>query len=107
MRIALQSADFATDLSLVRSAQKAVLFVGFAVALRPLWLQIPSSKKRQGKNLVAFLVGVTGFEPTTSWSRTMRATICATPRKQTLSLAYKIILDKSGFVKRFTVLFYF
>jgi hypothetical protein len=45
MRIALQSADFATDLSLVRSAQKAVLFVGFAVADRPLWLQIPSHKK--------------------------------------------------------------
>ena len=27
-----------------------------------------------------FLVGVTGFEPMASWSRTMRATICATPR---------------------------
>ena len=27
------------------------------------------------------MVGVTGFEPTTSWSRTKRATNCATPRK--------------------------
>ena len=27
-----------------------------------------------------FLVEATGFEPTTSWSRTMRATNCATPR---------------------------
>ena len=27
-----------------------------------------------------FLVGVTGLEPATSWSQTMRATICATPR---------------------------
>ena len=26
------------------------------------------------------MVGVTGFEPTTSWSRTKHATICATPR---------------------------
>ena len=26
------------------------------------------------------LVEATGFEPTTSWSRTKRATICATPR---------------------------
>lgn len=29
---------------------------------------------------VFFMVGVTGFEPMASWSRTMRATICATPR---------------------------
>ena len=28
------------------------------------------------------LVGVTGFEPTASWSRTKRATNCATPRKK-------------------------
>ncbi len=27
------------------------------------------------------MVEATGFEPTTSWSRTMRATICATPRQ--------------------------
>ena len=26
------------------------------------------------------LVGVRGFEPPTSWSQTMRATSCATPR---------------------------
>ena len=29
-----------------------------------------------------FVVGVTGFEPTASWSRTKRATNCATPRKK-------------------------
>ena len=29
-----------------------------------------------------FVVGVTGFEPTASWSRTKRATNCATPRKE-------------------------
>ena len=28
------------------------------------------------------MVEATGFEPTTSWSRTMRATNCATPRKR-------------------------
>lgn len=28
----------------------------------------------------AIMVEATGFEPTTSWSRTMRATNCATPR---------------------------
>ena len=28
------------------------------------------------------MVGVTGFEPTASWSRTKRATNCATPRKE-------------------------
>ena len=28
-----------------------------------------------------FVVGVTGFEPTASWSRTKRATNCATPRQ--------------------------
>ncbi len=31
---------------------------------------------------VIFLVGVAGFEPTTSWSRTKRATNCATPRRR-------------------------
>ena len=30
-------------------------------------------------------VGVTGFEPTASWSRTKRATICATPREKNRS----------------------
>ena len=31
------------------------------------------------------LVGTTGFEPATSRSRTVRATICATPRKTSLN----------------------
>lgn len=31
---------------------------------------------------VFHMVGVTGFEPTASWSRTKRATNCATPRKE-------------------------
>ena len=39
------------------------------------------SKKTDSQMLsVFFVVGVTGFEPTTSWSRTKRATNCATPR---------------------------
>ena len=33
-------------------------------------------------DLLFFQVGVTGFEPTASWSRTKRATNCATPRKE-------------------------
>ena len=31
-------------------------------------------------NFLHFLVEATGFEPTTLWSRTIRATSCATPR---------------------------
>ena len=46
------------------------------------------SNKKQCKTLL-FLVGVTGFEPMTSWSRTKRATNCATPRKiKILSFSY-------------------
>ena len=37
-----------------------------------------------------FLVGMTGFEPATSWSQTRRATNCATSRK------YKIV-NLTGF----------
>ena len=38
--------------------------------------------------LTLFLqVGVTGFEPTASWSRTKRATNCATPRKEKTAAA--------------------
>ena len=36
--------------------------------------------KKDDVFIVFPLVGVTGFEPMASWSRTMRATICATPR---------------------------
>ena len=47
----------------------------------PLVLQIPQIKKPTNtKVLPDFLVGVAGFEPTASWSRTKRATNCATPR---------------------------
>jgi hypothetical protein len=34
------------------------------------------------------MVGVSGFEPPTSWSQTMRASPCATPRLATESLDY-------------------
>ena len=34
------------------------------------------------KSAAFIRVGVTGFEPTASWSRTKRATNCATPRKK-------------------------
>ncbi len=41
------------------------------------------NKNRQTSNDIwRFSVGVTGFEPTASWSRTKRATNCATPRKE-------------------------
>ena len=41
-----------------------------------------NNSKSGGKTYVfpPILVEATGFEPTTSWSRTKRATICATPR---------------------------
>ena len=56
-------------------------------------------EKRRPQLRTAFvLVGVTGFEPTTSWSRTMRATICATPRKS----AYMSIIKYGKFVNRFS-----
>jgi hypothetical protein len=34
------------------------------------------------------VVGVRGLEPRTSWSQTMRATNCATPRKRAFSHAH-------------------
>ena len=37
-----------------------------------------------------FLVGVTGFEPMTSWSRTKRATNCATPRRRSPAVSETI-----------------
>ena len=37
-------------------------------------------KQKPCKSMTSVLVGVAGFEPTASWSRTKRATICATPR---------------------------
>ena len=43
----------------------------------------PSGDKKDPQpKLEVLLVGVTGFEPTASWSRTKRATNCATPRKK-------------------------
>ena len=45
-------------------------------------LHITRIKKQTttARAVVRFLVEVTGFEPAASWSRTKRATICATPR---------------------------
>ena len=45
------------------------------------------SKKRAAYATLFNLVGVAGFEPTASWSRTKHATICATPR-QRLNIIY-------------------
>lgn len=46
----------------------------------------PSGDKKDPQpKLEVLLVGVTGFEPTASWSRTKRATNCATPRKENRS----------------------
>ena len=40
-------------------------------------------KKAEASSLCFFMVGVTGFEPTTSWSRTKRTTkLCHTPRNK-------------------------
>ena len=54
------------------------------------------------------LVEATGFEPTTSWSRTMRATNCATPR---LLFSFSIIHQFFAFCQpkkpRFLKYFYF
>ena len=41
---------------------------------------IATNAKRTPFGVLFALVEATGFEPTTSWSRTMRATNCATPR---------------------------
>ena len=42
-------------------------------------------KTAAGQNVLRrFLVEATGFEPTTLWSRTIRATNCATPRRYRL-----------------------
>ena len=62
------------------------------------WVRVRKNKKAKGKTLRFFVVEVTGLEPTTSWSRTKRATKlrytsknqcalpnCAAPR---LSLLY-------------------
>ena len=43
------------------------------------------SKKEAGHLPCFFLVGMAGFEPAASWSRTKHATICATSRKAILS----------------------
>lgn len=41
---------------------------------------VTTIKQPQDKKPAAVLVEATGFEPTTLWSRTIRATNCATPR---------------------------
>ena len=41
----------------------------------------PQEIKKAPLNKRGFLVEVTGFEPAASWSRTKRATNCATPRR--------------------------
>jgi hypothetical protein len=42
------------------------------------------------------MVGVSGFEPPTSWSQTMRASHCATPRVNKESIEYQLYLVKKG-----------
>ena len=56
----------------------------------------PNQKDEQTKCLFALLVEVTGFEPTTSWSRTKRAT-----KLRYASIAVYIIPKAAGFCKRF------
>ena len=54
------------------------------------------SKTGTGKNLFPFLVEATGFEPTTSWSRTKRAT-----NLRYASATVFIITEADAFCKRF------
>ena len=56
----------------------------------------PNQKGEQTKCLFALLVEVTGFEPTTSWSRTKRAT-----KLRYASIAVYIISKETLFCKRF------
>ena len=42
--------------------------------------KISNKNAGNSSNFLHFLVEATGFEPTTLWSRTIRATSCATPR---------------------------
>ena len=55
-----------------------------------------SSKKQTDENVCLFLVEATGFEPTTSWSRTKRAT-----KLRYASIAVYIISKETLFCKRF------
>jgi hypothetical protein len=47
-----------------------------------------STQGKEGPAKALPQIGVRGFEPRTSWSQTMRATHCATPRQLTGLLAY-------------------
>ena len=51
------------------------------------------------------MVGVAGFEPTASWSRTKHATICATPR-QRLDIIYYYQSKIKCFFKNFSLFQY-
>ena len=59
-----------------------------------------TKKHRMADAILCFLVGVRGFEPRASWSRTKHATICATPRYQLpirrTGQGYIICSEKSG-----------
>ena len=47
------------------------------------------------------LVGMTGFEPATSWSQTRRATNCATSRESTEDPVYPVIIANEVFVVKY------
>ena len=57
-------------------------------------------KKQRNCCLFLFLVGVTRFELATSWSRTMRATNCATPRNFIFYYLF-LLLAYYNFPKKF------
>ena len=87
----------------INSPLDCLPFGKFAVQIfSPFKSRLQSIKKDEQPLLfVFFVVGVTGFEPTTSWSRTKRATNCATPRRQnkfrlpqfqSMQIAYRYIV---------------
>lgn len=51
-------------------------------------------KDRRQKSTVSSLVGVARLELAASWSRTMRATICATPRNSFLIIMTNVTVVK-------------
>ena len=59
------------------SRQSPGLSIHYRLCSNPLDL---IKKQNRHKRRLCFLVGMTGFEPATSWSQTKRATNCATSR---------------------------
>ena len=65
------------NVKLYHLAKNKIYLIRFLSYMQKIWYK----KVRENQTIFhGLLVEATGFEPTTSWSRTMRATNCATPR---------------------------